>query len=110
MSRITYVVEYPDGQEPPVHVNMDVAGGHPVAFRFGDALAEPVARPLPVWNEDLGDVVWWCWENGEWLGEAAWIGTPNDRAWPGYHTHWTPHPVFPADIPPTDNLEGQDHD
>lgn len=79
-------------------------------------ISEP--RPLDEWHEDMGDVVWWCWRDGEWLGEAAWIGTPLDLGqtvevtlrghkldklmrglvggWPGYHTHWTPHPARPA--------------
>ncbi|WP_116116770.1 hypothetical protein [Paraburkholderia sp. BL6669N2] len=59
-----------------------------------DRDAEP--RPLDEYHEDYGNVVWWCWEDGEWLGEPAWIGTPNDSDWPDYHTHWTPHPKFPA--------------
>lgn len=54
-----------------------------------------VVRPLDDWHEDYGDVVWWARLEGEWLGEAAWIGTPNDSDWPGYHTHWSPHPPFP---------------
>lgn len=54
------------------------------------------ARPIKEWHEDDGFVVWWAQENGRWLGEPAWIGTPNDSDWPGYHTHWTPHPKFPA--------------
>jgi hypothetical protein len=48
------------------------------------------------YHEDYGNVVWWTWEDGEWLGEPAWIGTPSDSDWPGYHTHWTRHPDFPA--------------
>lgn len=71
-------------------------------------------RPLDEWNEDYGDVVWWTLaENGQWLGEPAYIGSPLDLGrtilatvdnqemtctvggWPGYHTHWTPHPDFP---------------
>lgn len=77
-----------------------------------------IARPLSEWAEEHGNVVWWCWRDGEWLGEPAYIGTPLDlgqtvevsldaygvdklmRAnvggWPGYHTHWTPHPELPA--------------
>lgn len=75
-------------------------------------------RPLEDWCEEDGDVVWWCWQDGQWLGEPAYIGnplclglmvechthahngeTPAARfmvgGWPGYHTHWTPHPDFP---------------
>lgn len=52
-------------------------------------------RPLEEWHEDFGDVVWWTWQDDTWLGEPSYIGTPNDSDWPGYHTHWTPHPAFP---------------
>ncbi|WP_230492728.1 hypothetical protein [Martelella alba] len=102
MSRYTYVVEYPDGQEPVVNAGTQLAGGRLVAVNFSDALAEPVARPLDKWDEEFGPVVWWALdlEYGGWLGEPAWIGTPNDSDWPGYHTHWTPHPAFPDDPPP----------
>jgi hypothetical protein len=61
---------------------------------------QPVAQTeraltLDEYHEDYGFVVWWTWKDGEWLGEPAWIGTPNDSDWPGYHTHWTKHPAFP---------------
>lgn len=64
------------------------------------AVAQPVeqtrALTMDEYHEDYGNVVWWTWEDGEWLGEPAWIGTPNDSDWPGYHTHWTRHPEFPT--------------
>lgn len=41
MSRITFVVEFEDGQEPTVHMNMDVFGGKLVGVGFFDALEEP---------------------------------------------------------------------
>lgn len=63
------------------------------------------ARPLEEWQEDMGDCVWWCWEEGAWLGEAAWIGSPIDSDWPNYHTHFTPHPDFPATIDPAQGAE-----
>lgn len=50
------------------------------------------ARPLDEWHEDDGPVVWWKSP----VDEPAWIGTPLDSDWPGYHTHWTPHPAVPA--------------
>lgn len=58
----------------------------------------PNAKPLDEYHEDFGPVAWFCWdaEKGEWLGEAAWIGRPDDSDWPGYHTHWIPHPPMPA--------------
>lgn len=71
-------------------------------------------RTLDEWSEEDGNVVWWCWRDGEWLGEPSYIGSPLDLGrgyslsigehdfvvhlggWPGYHTHWTPHPQLPA--------------
>lgn len=56
-----------------------------------------IARALGEWHEDDGPVMWWAW-NGRaagWAGEPAWCGTPLSSDWPGYHTHWTPHPAFP---------------
>lgn len=54
--------------------------------------AAPEARPLDEWHEDMGAVTWWRFP----VEEAAWIGTPLDSDWPGYHTHWTPHPAIPV--------------
>lgn len=66
--------------------------------------------PASWWSEEDGDVLWWCFRDGEWLSEAPYVGSPMDlgytvqlRAqdtklrehmmmvggWPGYHTHWT---------------------
>jgi len=55
-----------------------------------------IARALAEWHEDDGNVLWWAWCGRDWAGEPAWAGTPNDSDWPGYHTHWTPHPTQPA--------------
>ena len=55
------------------------------------ASAVPV-RTLAQYHEDFGVVTWWRFP----VDEPAWIGTPNDDDWPGYHTHWTPHPAVPA--------------
>jgi hypothetical protein len=54
------------------------------------------ARGLDEWHEDHSFVVWWTWRDGQWLGEPSYIGSPLCDDWPGYHTHWTPHPSFPA--------------
>ncbi len=62
---------------------------------FLNELTTPKARPISEYHEDHGSVVWWAWEDDAWLGEPAWIGTPSDSDWPGYHTHWTPHPAMP---------------
>jgi hypothetical protein len=34
MSRLTFVVEFEDGKEPPVHAHMEVFGGKVVAVAF----------------------------------------------------------------------------
>ena len=52
------------------------------------------ARPLSEWSEAQGPVVWWAPP----IREASYIGHPSDSDWPGYHTHWTPHPKVPANI------------
>lgn len=41
MHRLTFVVEFEDGKEPPVHAHMEVLGGKIVAVAFRDALEEP---------------------------------------------------------------------
>lgn len=40
MSKMTFVVEFEDGKEPPVHARMEVFGGKVVAVAFRDALEE----------------------------------------------------------------------
>jgi hypothetical protein len=77
-------------QEPAGLIGKTVTVGRP---QVDEA---PVARPLSEWHEDHGDGVWFTWRDGRWLGEPAWIGTPIDSDWPGYHTHYLPHPQFPA--------------
>ncbi|EKZ6386147.1 TPA: hypothetical protein MD661_002013 [Klebsiella pneumoniae] len=41
MPRLTFVVEFEDGKEPPVHAHMEVFGRKVVAVAFHDALEEP---------------------------------------------------------------------
>lgn len=95
--------------------------------KFEDRLdhAATCAGPFPEewWGEGDGDVLWWCWRDGEWLGEPPYVGSPLDLGltvechthaengetpaarfqvggWPGYHTHWTrlpPQPPAPQD-------------
>ncbi|WP_312781683.1 hypothetical protein [Acidovorax temperans] len=66
------------------------------AMRTQPAPAPLIARSLAEWHEQDGNVAWWAWNGREWAGEPAWIGTPNCEDWPGYHTHWTPHPEQPV--------------
>ena len=47
---------------------------------------ELVARPLRVYHEDMGSVLWWKYP----IQEPPYVGHPGDNNWPGYHTHWTP--------------------
>lgn len=73
----------------------------PMAQVFKEAAPQPapaplIARSLAEWHEDDGCVAWWAWNGREWAGEPAWIGNPNCEDWPGYHTHWTPHPDQPV--------------
>ena len=54
------------------------------------------ALPFIDYHEDDGNVTWWAYADGELADEPAWIGSPLDSDWPGYHTHWTPHPPMPV--------------
>lgn len=60
-----------------------------------------VARPLADWHEDDGDVLWWKFP----VEESPYVGSPLDREWPGYHTHWTPLPKT-APVPPDGYAKG----
>lgn len=44
MARITFVVDFEDGKEPPVHAHMEAFGGKVVAVAFRDALGEQDER------------------------------------------------------------------
>jgi hypothetical protein len=41
-------------------------------------------RPIAEYHEDMGTVLWWCWEEagnklpGRWMGEPPYVGSPND--------------------------------
>ncbi|MCA6701561.1 hypothetical protein ACYA5G_05365 [Klebsiella pneumoniae] len=39
MGRMTFVVEFEDGKEPPVHAHMEVLGGKVVTISFRDEMA-----------------------------------------------------------------------
>jgi hypothetical protein len=71
-----------------------------VVLRERQKPAEPaaplIARARDEWHEDDGPVMWWAWCGHEWAGEPGWCGQPGDSDWPGYHTHWTPHPPMPV--------------
>nr|WP_312456703.1 hypothetical protein [Stenotrophomonas pavanii] len=81
---------------PAIRAEAEKVIGQPAqAVGLGQSLPL-IARALAEWREDDGNVLWWAWCGREWAGEPAWAGTPNDSDWPGYHTHWTPHPSHPA--------------
>ncbi|UQQ43556.1 hypothetical protein MUY32_08980 [Enterobacter roggenkampii] len=40
MGKLTLVIEFEDGKEPPVHAHMKALGGRVVAVAFRDALSE----------------------------------------------------------------------
>lgn len=81
-------------------------GTQDLIFKTGDTLNLAIdtvrppetARLLSEWHEDHGPVTWWKLP----VDEPAWIGSPLDSDWPGYHTHWTPHPTVPL------NANGQE--
>lgn len=64
-----------------------------------------VARPLSDWHEDHGFVTWWKFP----VNEPSYIGSPLCEDWPGYHTHWTPHPDIPANAAALATTEGSDN-
>lgn len=73
-------------------------GDYADRFAHLESGAPVMAVPLDDYHVDRGSVVWFAWdaERKAWLGEPAWIGQPDDSDWPGYHTHFIPHPEFPA--------------
>ncbi|MFW5410737.1 hypothetical protein B7L51_019235 [Pectobacterium brasiliense] len=40
MGKVTFVVDFPDGQEPSVHAGMQILGGKLAAVSFFDALSQ----------------------------------------------------------------------
>ncbi len=54
------------------------------------------ARPIRDWTESNGIVFGWTFP----ITEPPYVGTPNDKDWPEYFTHWTPitEPADPSDL------------
>ena len=44
MGKLTFVIDFEDGKEPPVHAHMQAFGGKVVAVAFRDALSEQEER------------------------------------------------------------------
>ncbi|HDU3462719.1 TPA: hypothetical protein RFL89_001057 [Klebsiella aerogenes] len=40
MGKMTFVVEFEDGKEPPVHANMDILGGKLVRVSWSDVIQD----------------------------------------------------------------------
>jgi hypothetical protein len=55
--------------------------------RIIKAYVEPL--PLAQWHEDHGPQLWWKFP----VSKPPYCGTPLNRDWPGYHTHFTRIPV-----------------
>jgi hypothetical protein len=95
---------------------------HKAMLACDNAIKAQEPKQLDEWHEDMGDVLWWCWRDGAWLGEAPYVGSPLDLGqtveielrtnqgefvhqhdvggWPGYHTHWTLLPSQPSEPTP----------
>lgn len=64
MPKLTFVVEFEDGKEPPVRANMEVFGGKVVAVEFRDALEEngndeTTGKPLSIILPDISSKAFW---------------------------------------------------
>ena len=101
----TRYVQNQDSRQKSMGLQYMSAETHDMAeaiSRRAQAAATAVARPRADWHDDDGALTWWRFEDGKPLGEAAWLGQPNDSDWPlydgggDYYTHWTPHPVVPT--------------
>lgn len=87
----------PCGPFPGTADALEAAVAALIAERDAKPAAVP-ARALAEWHEDDGAALWFAWCGHDWAGEPAWAGTPLDSDWPGYHTHWIPHPSFPSNL------------
>ena len=52
MGKLTFVIDFEDGKEPPVHAHMEAFGGKVVAVAFRDALSEQEEREQVVSNHE----------------------------------------------------------
>lgn len=62
MSKITFVVDFEDGQEPPVHSGMKIFGGSVVSVAFSDLnerIEDLESRTLKVCLPDIGSALFW---------------------------------------------------
>lgn len=100
--RVCFMANGPDSEAKVRHLVATANTLRTAADPEPAGAQEVVARPLEEWHDDHGDVVWWKFP----IDEPAWIGSPLDLDWPGYHTHWTPHPDVPTlPQPPADEVK-----
>ena len=71
------------------------------ALQSAQTEGRDAARPIDEYHEDMGPVAWWKFP----IVEASYIGSPNFDDWPGYHTHFTPHPAIPSNHAAIDNAQ-----
>lgn len=111
MSKVTFVVDYEDGKEPPVHAGLTIFGGSLVSVSWSDALSEKsfsVNDCLPSPNDTVllfdasgeGWLIGWrsMWmtfgqkETGQWQWTFQNGDIDNDEV---DITHWAPMPEEP---------------
>lgn len=62
MGKMTFVIEYEDGKEPPVSADMNVAGGRLVAASWHDYRDD-------FFSPEQRDIIVSCIEDAEWHGQ-----------------------------------------
>lgn len=111
MIKVTFVVEYEDGKEPPVHAGLTIFGGSLVSVSWSDALNDKsfsVNDCLPSPNDTVllfdasgeGWLIGWrsMWmtfgqkETGQWQWTFQDGDIDNDKV---DITHWAPMPEEP---------------
>ena len=111
MSKVTFVVEYEDGKEPPVHAGLTIFGGSLISVSWSDALNDKsfsVNDCLPSPNDTVllfdasgeGWLIGWrsMWmtfgqkETGQWQWTFQNGDIDNDEV---DITHWAPLPEDP---------------
>ena len=81
-----------DVREKLIEILEEPCGGLYPACELADYLlsngvtVQECARPLEEWHEDYGNVLWWKFP----IEEPPYVGSPLDKNWTAYHTHWTP--------------------
>ena len=94
MGKMTFVVDFPDGQEPTVSAATDILGGQLISFAFKDSSEDYVWRSVAEVLPPEGEYVFV--HNGEYSSVGCCIiGEWSDSEGFGYIdpvTHWMPIP------------------